>query len=83
MKKGPVKGPFIRFGSGGRIALAATPLSYVGRQSRPRSEPASQNPTLPRVQKKWAPPGAHLLFWWRGFPSQRYQALVTALDIAT
>ena len=28
------------FGSGGRIALAASPLSYVGRPRRPRNEPA-------------------------------------------
>ena len=35
-------------GSGGRIAFAAPPLSYVGRLCRPRNEPASQNPTLPQ-----------------------------------
>jgi hypothetical protein len=28
MKKGPIKGAFLHFGSGGRIAFAASLLSY-------------------------------------------------------
>jgi hypothetical protein len=67
-------------GSGGRIAFGASRLSYVGRLRRPRNEPASQNPTLPHLQKQPAPMGPALFILVAGVCFVRFRQYSLELE---